>query len=313
MNLKRPKFHKEIDADLLVSVIMDSTSGLLASEESGVRYGFVFKGEHERTAKGDEMVVEVNAKPTSRRPALTFSLKRDSLYHILPEYLFHPPDRFAECEADPSLVSQKIKEKEQVEKDALTFFYPFDRELMLRRAAFQGELNRKVVGNNRFIADFIARGQDVDLGNPFIGRAYVWIARLRDGRGERGLLRRVLEAAFGGAVRSLAFDRCEKTLPIDPETCPVTMGAVLGEVWCAPDFHIGAETITLSYQTVIESADMIETTREAIDRFVDFFKAWFLAQDQFLEISFGDYVRKPLLRGNGNDTGLFLGYNTQLI
>ena len=64
---------------------------------------------------------------------------------------------------------------------------------------------------------------------------------------------------------------------------------------------------------MIESADMIETTREAIDRFVDFFKAWFLAQDQFREVSFGDYVRKPLLRGNGNDTGLFLGYNTQLI
>ena len=85
MAIKRPYIPKEVDADVATSIIIpfidDNTGGK-------VTYVYDFKGVSERTALGDVLTTSIKNKQNSNT-SVTFSLKRDSLYHILPEYLFH--------------------------------------------------------------------------------------------------------------------------------------------------------------------------------------------------------------------------------
>lgn len=104
MKIQRPKFSQNINADIAVGVI-DRNIRALTGVEAPVYTSFDFSGVHERTAKGDAL--SVNISSTSKRNAIRYQLKRDSLYHILPEYLFHPLDRYADTDGDKEVFLEK--------------------------------------------------------------------------------------------------------------------------------------------------------------------------------------------------------------
>ena len=86
MKLTKPTVPKELDADVAMAVIIQHMD--LTADQKPC-YSYEFKGVSERTALGDNLDVTVRNRQNTA-PSVKFSLKRDSLYHILPEFLFHP-------------------------------------------------------------------------------------------------------------------------------------------------------------------------------------------------------------------------------
>ena len=151
MAIKRPYIPKEVDADVATSIIIpfidDNTGGK-------VTYVYDFKGVSERTALGDVLTTSIKNKQNSNT-SVTFSLKRDSLYHILPEYLFHPLDRYLGADGDTEEFEKRYKEQEEQEKNALTYFRPFDRHFQVLRTEYQKWLNDHIFNGNQFISDYL--------------------------------------------------------------------------------------------------------------------------------------------------------------
>lgn len=311
MKLRRPSLPPDIDSDLSIAVVESNIKSLLSDSNLPIREAYVFNGVHERTAKGDNVVV--SASTSAKRHQLKYSLKRDSLYHILPEYLFHPLDRYADTDGDKEEFVKRRKAQKEIEADALEYFYPFDKSFQQIRSLFQHKLNNEILNNNLFIVDFITEGYGINKNNQFIKNAYPCILLLRNNRGVSRLLQMAIEHAFCDSINSYALISEEASSQIDFDACHTTLDGEIDDLFCGPDYFYLEETINVEYQTEIVSEKQIENLKSSITEFEEFFKSWFLTQNQTINVRFGDYSKQPMMNvGTAND-GLFLGYNTQLI
>lgn len=310
MKLKRPRLSPDIDADLAVDVIGRNT-GALTEVSTPVQYSFEFNGMHNRTAKGDELTLSVSS--TARRTSIKYRLKRDSIYHILPEYLFHPLDRYADTDGDKEEFLKKRADQQKIEEDAKQYFYPYDRILNDLRVRFQSHLNESVLDNEAFIIDFLTEGDGVNKENPFIRRFLPFILCLREHRGSAALVNLALKAALGSGLAEAHRRPEEVAVAIDPASCHISLEGSTDTLFCGNHLIDWVEMISLRYQTPISSAADIGRISKDLEEFSLFFKSRFLTDNQEITITFGDYTKVPVLCDNPSEGSLFLNYNTQLI
>lgn len=311
MKLKRPILPQDIDADIAIAVTERNMRCAFGDTNVPLKIAYAFKGVHERTAKGDQ--VQISATTSTKRRLLKYAVKRDSLYHILPEYLFHPLDRYADTEGDKGAFMQKRAVQQQVEKDALEFFLPFDVIFQRLRTRFQHKLNDEVVSHNTFIADFIVGGHEVNLQNEFILRCLPCIGWLRAHRGNRKMEEVVLKYAFHGEI--VSFYRAIKDVwqTIDSSSVHMSLDGTLDDLFVGNWFCTSVYTIEARFQTAITSESHIQKLISDLAEFEDFFQKWFLPISSRLHIDFGDFKKVPILCVGTPDNDLFLNYNTQLL
>lgn len=311
IRLRRPSLPADIDADLALAVVKNNVKATLQGVDIPIKESYFFNGVHERTAKGDELSVGVAS--SAKRYQIKYDLKRDSLYHILPEYLFHPLDRYAETNGDKEIFLKKRKEQKETEKNAKDYFYPFDKIIQEYKSRFQDKLNYDILNNNLFIVDLITEGYTVNLRNRFIRNVYQCILWLRQNRGRKNLMELAIKYAFNDSIHSLSVKKSEVAEKIDDDTCHITLDGYLNDLYCGEDYYDFIETYQVEYQTPVTSTDDIDMISKEIEELAIFFKSWFLSYNKRLVISFGDYEKKPIMEVGGEDGNLFLGYNTQLI
>lgn len=312
MKLERPRFSADIDADLAVTIAEECLDSVADESRQPKRSSFRFTGVHQRTGKGDSL--EIDVKRSGGAINVNYTFRRDSLYHILPEVLFHQLDRYTAVELDKEDFEKCRREEKARIAAAIDYFYPFDKEFMKLRERFQKTLNLKILNNYRFITDFITYGEQVDLHNPFIARVYAYILRLRSSRGSETLLLSALNEAFDGSLYACDNRLKEQWHEIDQVSCHISLDGDLTNLYCGPEYCEPVQVLTVEYQTKIELQESIGLLEREMDEFVKFFTSWFLGTDQRLEMACGDYRMIPIL---GNATAdrdaLYLGYNTQLI
>ncbi len=311
MKLRRPALPSDLDADLSVAVIGGNIRALLSDSEIPLKESYIFNGMHERTVKGDDLIVSVAS--SSKRHQLKYSLNRDSLYHILPEYLFHPLDRYADTEGDKEEFLRQREAQKQVEADAKEYFYIYDRTFNDLRIAFQHHLNDNLLDNEAFIIDFLTENEDVNRNNPFISASLPNILSLRANRGSKALVNIALKATFGQNLVELKRAFREIPVPIDSDDCHISLDDTIDDLFCGNEFTDWVEVITVRYQTEILSPQDIARITEELKGFTVFFKRWFLAGNQELRVEFGDYGKTPVIAAGSGDGQLFLNYNTQLL
>lgn len=309
--LRRPSLPPDIDSDLSIAVVDRNIQSLISDSEIPIKKSYVFSGVHERTAKGDNLIVSTST--SSKRHQIKYSLKRDSLYHILPEYLFHPLDRYADTDGDKEEFLKRRKAQKDIENDALEYFYPFDKSFQYLRTLFQEKLNNEVLNNKLFIVDFIIEGYNINKNNLFIKGAYPCIIWLRNNRGVKKLLKVAIKYAFHDSINSYTFLSDEQSFPIDADTCHISLDGEIDDLFCGPRYYYLEESINVEYQTEIISEDQIQRIKSEIKEFEEFFKAWFLTPNQTIKVDFGDYMKHPIMNVGTSTDDLFLGYNTQLI
>ena len=310
MRLQRPRFNPEIDADVAVAVI-DRNIAALSEKISPLQKLYVFEGMHQRTAKGDELSLSVSS--SQKRSVVKYSLNRDSLYHILPEYLFHPLDRYADTEGDKEEFLRQREAQKQVEADAKEYFYIYDRTFNDLRIAFQHHLNDNLLDNEAFIIDFLTENEDVNRNNPFISACLPQILSLRANRGSQALINIALKATFGQNLVELKRAFREIPVPIDSDNCHINLDGTIDDLFCGNEFTDWVEVISVRYQTEILSPQDIGRITEELKEFTVFFRRWFLAGNQELRVAFSDYAKAPVIAAGSGDGQLFLNYNTQLL
>lgn len=311
MKLRRPSLPPDIDSDLSIAVVHCNINSLLPDSEVPVKETFAFNGVHERTAKGDNLTVSVIS--STKRHLIKYSLKRESLYHILPEYLFHPLDRYADTDGDMEEFLKRRKAQKEIEGLALDYFYPFDREFQNLRTRFQDRLNHEILNNNLFIVDFITDGFKVNRKNKFIMNVYPCLVWLRNNRGVRKLIEVAIKYAFMDSLNHFQTIYEEGSDLIDTDSCHISLDGMIDDLFCGPEYYFPEERIYVEYQTDITSEKAITGLSESIAEFKTFFKSWFLTHNQSIDIRFGDYTRQPVLETGSTGNNLYLGYNTQLI
>lgn len=311
IKLRRPSLPTDIDSDLSIAVVDSNIQSLIPDSDIPIKKSYIFSGVHERTAKGDNLLV--SASTSTKRHLLKYSLKRDSLYHILPEYLFHPLDRYADTDGDKEEFVKRRKAQKDIESNALEYFYPFDKSFQLLRTSFQYKLNDEILNNKLFIVDLITEGYDVNKNNLFIKRAYPCIIWLRNNRGVKKLLEVAIKYAFSDSLNSYDLVSEEQSSSIDADTCHITLDGEIDGLFCGPKYFYLEESINVEYQTEIISEAQIQHLTAEIKEFEEFFKAWFLSQNQTIKVEFGDYNKQPIMNVGTSNDDLFLGYNTQLI
>ena len=313
MKLQRPDMPTGIDADLSIAIISPHLETVSKEMNTSLCSTYVYKGVHERTAKGDDLLIFLQA--STKKLTVRYQLKRDSLYHILPEYLFHPLDRYANCGGKEKKEEFKEcrKAQKEMEENALRYFYPCDKVLQEERTAFQSFLNERVLRNNTFIVDFITEGHRMNRKNRYINGVYPCIQWLRVYRGVKRVIEVALRFAFSNNIAKYELRIGEVKIPMDTEVCHCRLDGTIDDLFCGDTYTDAEELINVSYQTPIMSQKQIEILRRDIDEFKEFFQLWFLGLHQHLTISFGDYTKAAVMFIGTSDNDLYLNYNTQLI
>lgn len=307
MILEKPIIPKGLDADVTMSVVIPQVD--MAANKS-VLYSYEFKGVSERTALGDNLCIYIR-KRQNTSSNVKFSLKRDSLYHILPEYLFHPLDHYLGTDGDTEEFDKRYKEQEEQKNRALTYFKPFDRQIQLLRIGFQRWLNENIFSGNQFVADFITEGYEVNKNNPYINAVYPCIYWIRSFRGNDDMIETALGYAFGGNA-SVIKEHQEAKIPISDEVS-CTIGSKFDEIYCGATYNDWRNVWSVFFQTEIKSEQHLNLMKEQLREFSIFFSSWFLSVEDDMLVEFGDRLAVPILQANKHSDGIYLNYSTQLI
>lgn len=307
MKLRPPYIPKEVDADVATSILIPCID---VNSEGKVMYTYDFKGVSERTALGDVLTITIKNKQNDNQ-CVTFSLKRDSLYHILPEYLFHPLDRYLGADGDTEEFEKRYKEQEEQEKNALTYFRPFDRHFQELRIKHQKWLNDNIFNGNQFISDYLTSGYKFNRFNPFIQAVYPCIPWLRNNRGNLDMIKVALGYAFIGKA-TIQRKWKKENMPLS-ESVASNVGGVIDNLFLGSTHRCGSYNWHVIYQTEIENEDSLDKLKRLVREFEVFFSDWFLSIEETLTVEFGDWKAKPELTIKNQENGIFLNYSTQLI
>jgi hypothetical protein len=119
---------QQVKFDLSAEVLFYELQNFLKNEtEVFVRHQGLSKRNNSRDAI-DISSMLYQEKSGFTREALVLQLAKNSIYHNLPELLFHPLSISNPTMSNKEVV-QAVKENKQAENDALDFFMPFDNEL----------------------------------------------------------------------------------------------------------------------------------------------------------------------------------------
>lgn len=307
MKLSKLNIPKEVDADVAMSVVIPNAESLMPKKLS---FLYEFKGVSERTALGDNLGVGIRNKQNGTAE-IRFSLKRDSLYHILPEYLFHPLDRYLGTDGDAEEFDKRYKEQEEQKSKALTYFKPFDQLYQQLRTDYQRWLNEHIFSGNQFLADFILDGYEVNRNNPYIKAVLPCIPWLRDFRGNDNMIETALGYAFKGDVdvKKMKIEKKE----VMSKMIHSSIDGTISDLYCGASFCTIVWAWKAFYHTKIETVKDLKILKYQIQEFSDFFSEWFLSAESELNIDFGDREAIPYLSEINNEKGIFLNYSTQLI
>lgn len=307
MKTNRPILLPSTDADVAMAVVLRQLAAQASLPDMVTR--FYLEGLHERTSSGDELLLSFRRK--QKKSQLRFRLKRDSLYHILPEYLFHPLDRYAGCEGDQEEFEKRYQEQKRTEKKALAYFLPYDTVFQQLRIRFQDYLDNHILNDNTFLADFVTKGFSIAKENDYIRVAYRFIPWMRHYRGNLQVLRIILTLTLGNETVISQINGLPKKTKISA-ACHTTLDGTLSDLYCGEEYPDELYLIHLQLSRPILSRRQIAEEENKLAQFTDFFQAWFLAVEQTLLIEFGDRRQRPIL-ASGYRNELFLNYNTQLI
>lgn len=307
MNIEKPIVPKGLDADVAMSVVIPHVDMVTNKE---VLYSFEFKGVSERTALGDNLCISIRNRQNTAS-TVKFSLKRDSIYHILPEYLFHPLDHYLGTDGDTEEFDKRYKDQEEQRDKALTYFKPFDRQFQVLRISFQRWLNENIFSGNHFVADFITEGHEVNKTNPYINAVYPCVYWIRSFRGNDDMIKTALGYAFSG--NAFVVKECQETeIPVSDDV-PCTIGNKLDDIYCGATYKEWRCIWNIFYQTEIKNEHHLCLMKEQIQEFSMFFSSWFLSVEDEMHVEFGDRLAVPILQANTHSEGIYLNYSTQLI
>ena len=265
------------------------------------------KGLHKRNTYQD--VIEMTPHGDD---SFLMTVGRNSLYNALPEYMFHPIDRFdnlPKYEEKERFEEQLDQQKEEIE-DAYRFFAPIDILLIWLRTEVRQRLEqyaKEDIIMQQIIGDNLTEEQ---RSNRFIRQILPYLPQCRNIRGNKTLLTLILRKIFMEEGLAIDISRQETTLTDAQPRYQESLDMEIGNGYVGNTFNDPVTTYTIHYWSDEEcDAYFLQFTRE-IEVLRLFLMDYFLAVEE--ELHFVICHDEPPLRLGDEIFYNYLNYNTNL-
>ena len=266
-----------------------------------------FKGLHKRNSYND--IIDVEEKTDG---SLLLGIGRDSLYNALPEFMFHPIDRFDNLPKleEKERFAEEYQKQEQEKENAYRFFAPIDLLLLQLRVKVRERLNEYVEGNKVLIDIIGDRLTDEQKSNRFIKHALRFIPSCKNVRGDKTLLTFMLRKIFMEEGLKMEVHREIVTYQDDYPRYSSQLGASIEESYVGNIFEEATNMYDIHYWSDEDcNADFLKFVDD-IETFRVFVQDYFFSIEETLHFNICKDVTS--LRLSDDIVYNYLNYNTNL-
>lgn len=270
-------------------------------------YKIYLRGTHKRNAYCDIKNVEAD-----REGKLIIKVGRNSLYNALPEYLFHPINRYDNIpEAERKERYQEEHEKLEKEKEnAYAFFAAYDNFLLSIKTEVKQKLYRYVSENTvlqNIIGDNISQKQ---LANPFIKRCLPFLPKCKSIRGNRTLLKLMIQKVLREENVLVEIHSCNHSFNDSDIRYRDAIDSTLDDIYLGDGYEDVIPTYDLHFW-VDESCDAnFAQFIDNIEEFRQFIQDYFISMEEIIRFNIVK-DESPLIISD-ETTYNYLNYNTNI-
>lgn len=267
-----------------------------------------FQGLHKRNSYGDIIEVEDMVD----KDAIHATLGRMSIYNSLPEYMFHPVDRFDNLPVnnESEAFHNEVDKQEQEIADAFRFFSPIDVLLFHLRSNVREQIEQYTRGDvvmQQILGDRLTEKQHA---NRFIRQFEPFLPQCKYIRGNRSLLtfllRKVLlDEGLRVVVKQEMSNFTDRRPRYDNQ-----VDAVLGDSYVDNSYYENVTVYSISYWSDEECNEKFLSFVDEMEELRLFLRDYFLfVEDELVFHITQDY---PPLRLNDEKIYNYLNYNTNI-
>ena len=286
---------EDINVEVLLSYLKEGT------------YKVTYRGLHKRNAYKDIVDVEEN-----KDGSLLIGIARHSLYNSLPEYIFHPIERFGSLvkKEDQKKFTEEFEKQEEEREKAYRFFAPMDILLLRLRLDVRNKF-REYTESNKALLDILSDNlSEKQKANRFIKQVIPFLPSCKNIRGNKTLLTFMLRKVFLEEGMILDVNRNNKT-HIDPAPrYEDSIGASLDSCYVGNIYDQGVTTYNVHYWSDEDCDENFLKFVDEVEAFRLFIQDYFMSVDE--ELKFDISTDGAPLRLSDNMLFNYLNYNTNI-
>lgn len=264
-----------------------------------------FRGHHKRNAYKD--VLEVD----DRGDRVLMALARNSIYHSLPEYLFHPIDRFDLPHLNKKeRFAEEYALQEEEKANAVRFFAPLDLMLLQQRLKVRRSVE-ELASDNKVLIDILADSlTEEQCENRFIRRSLPYLPYCKIIRGDRTLITLMMRRVLHEEGITIDVGDDSRTFVDASPVYSMELESELGEVYLGTGYEQTMLCYDVHYWSDEECNEHFNQFVEELEVYRAFVQNFFLSLEAVLTFDVHDDA--PPLRLSDTTIYNYLNFNTNI-
>lgn len=266
-----------------------------------------FNGLHKRNTYGDIIETEEYKDGIEK-----ITVGRLSLYNSLPEFMFHPTDRFDNLPKyeEKERFDEELKKQEEEIENAFRFFAPIDILLLKLRSDVRKSMEPFAENDiviEQVIGDTLTEQQ---LKNRFIKQAIHFLPNCKNIRGNRTLLTLMLRKVFIEEGLTIVPANLERTFTDEEPHYEDGVGQELGNGFLGNTYTDRVMTYSIHYWNDDEAGKNFLHFVDEVEELRLFIRDFFLSVEE--DITFDISHDEPPLRLSDEVFYNYLNFNTNI-
>ncbi len=271
------------------------------------QFKVALKGLHKRNTYQDVMETEDLPDGT-----MNITVGRNSIYNSLPEYMFHPIDRFDNLPKyeEKERFQEQMEQQEAEIRNAYRFFAPIDVLLLKLRTDVHSTLQplaQEDIVMQQVIGDSLSEEQ---RSNRFIRQIIPFLPYCKHIRGNSTLITMLLRKIFMEEGLHIEMTNARNTLTDEEPRYEQQLDMTLGDCYVGNTYYEHVKTYDIRYWSDEEAGPEFLQFVDDIEMLRCFIKDYFLAIEE--DIVFNISHDEPPLRLSDDVFYNYLNYNTNI-
>lgn len=265
------------------------------------------RGLHKRNSYMD--IIDVEEKPDGN---VLLDIGRSSIYDSLPEFMFHPIDRFTNDSQreKKELFDEEYDKQEKEKKDAHNFFAPIDILLLQTRLKVRERI-QKYTSQNKILLEIIGDAiTEAQRNNRFIKQIIPYLPLCKNIRGNSTLITFLLRKIFMEEGIVIEKQLENKNLADKNPRYDDCLDTSLTSLYVGNEFNENIVTYHVYYWPDKECDDCFLSFIDEVEIFREFVQDYFMSIEELLV--FNILNDDPPLRLSDTTVYNYLNYNTNI-
>lgn len=265
------------------------------------------RGLHKRNSYMD--IIDVEEKPDGN---VLLDIGRSSIYDSLPEFMFHPIDRFTNDlqRENKELFDEECDKQEKEKKDAHNFFAPIDILLLQTRLKVRERI-QKYTSQNKILLEIIGDAiTETQRNNRFIKQVIPYLPLCKNIRGNSTLITFLLRKIFMEEGIVIEKQLENKNLVDSNPRYDDCLDTSLTSLYVGNEFDENIVTYHVYYWPDKECDDCFLSFIDEVEIFREFVQDYFMSIEE--QLVFNILNDDPPLRLSDTTVYNYLNYNTNI-